>query len=327
MPLPPYGYGVYWKEYEISTPTFELTPVEKPDMSPFLIHMTGRNELAAILQGRGTSDDIDIQPHEGYLRATVPEVAGVTDNFSAEVVCFTDSPTFALDFFRYRKYDRWRSDQRFGIGFDKSSLISRGVRPVIYTDNHLTRKVISLWHAIQRADEDAVDADLRETLERLYPLLFPLLENRREQGFMWEREWRYPDSNGLVFNHADIRIICCPQNEEASIRDILGDTSNEIEFIRTWQQYDDVTNYLNQQSELWNAQLNNDASQEVRIRQLEQLIQEYRIRINSLNAYEENVNQLLNTLNNLRNQRSSIEERVNELETELEGLQIQDNND
>ncbi|MEO0684309.1 MAG: hypothetical protein AAFY76_04460, partial [Cyanobacteria bacterium J06649_11] len=83
----------------------------------------------------------------------------------------------------------------------------------------------------------------------------------------------------------------------------------------------------NQQSELWNAQLNNDASQEVRIRQLEQLIQEYRIRINSLNAYEENVNQLLNTLNNLRNQRSSIEERVNELETELEGLQIQDNND
>ena len=107
----------------------------------------------------------------------------------------------------------------------------------------------------------------------------------------------------------------------------MGDASNEIEFIRTWQQYDDVTNYLNQQLELWNTQLDNEADQESTVRQLGKLIQQYRIRINSLTAYEETVNQLLSTLDNLQTRRSSIEQRVSELETELEELQNQNDND
>ena len=185
---PPSDRSVFWQEYAISTPTFELTPIEKPDMSPFLIHMTGRNELASILQGRGTPNGIETQANEGYLRAAVPEVRA-SNNYTAEVVCFTDSPTFTLDFFRYRKFSRWQSDQRFGIGFDKSSLASQGVRPVIYVDRTLNRKIISLWNDIQNLDERNVGEDLRDVFERMYPLLFPLLETQPEQGFMWEREW------------------------------------------------------------------------------------------------------------------------------------------
>ena len=43
--------GTPWHDCKITTPTFSLTPVEKPDASPFLIHMTGRDSLVNILKG------------------------------------------------------------------------------------------------------------------------------------------------------------------------------------------------------------------------------------------------------------------------------------
>jgi len=58
MTLPPYSQQVFWKDYEIDTPTFDLTPIEKPDMSPLLFHMTGRNAILSILQGEGAPDEL-----------------------------------------------------------------------------------------------------------------------------------------------------------------------------------------------------------------------------------------------------------------------------
>ncbi len=44
MTLPPYSPYVTWREYQIATPTFRLSPLEKPDMSPYLVHMTGKGK-------------------------------------------------------------------------------------------------------------------------------------------------------------------------------------------------------------------------------------------------------------------------------------------
>ncbi|SJN59909.1 hypothetical protein VR7878_03809 [Vibrio ruber DSM 16370] len=244
MALPPYSSNVRWAEYKIDTPTFRLSPVEKPDMSPFLFHMTGRKEILSIL-----SPDMDAFPeNSGFLKSAIPEAQGEDRNYTAEVVCLTESPTFCLDFFRYRSFNRWRQNQLFGIGLDKSELAELGARPCIYADEQLKNDLIVIKHRLEEIELQ--DPVLRERLpsliNRAYPLMMPLLENKASQGFMWEREWRYENAQdrGLVFPYSAIKIICCPENEEEGIRHVLGIYSNNIKFVRSWREYNEVTSYL-----------------------------------------------------------------------------------
>lgn len=239
-----------WKNlHKITTPTFDLTPVEKPDFSPFLIHMTGKNSLVSILKGENAPEDIEINENEGYLKSVIPDFEGKSF-YNSEVVCFTESPIFALDFFRYRSFRRFRDNQQFGIGFSKSDLIiKRGVRPVVYFDSKTNREILKLCNQIIEGtlfitDSEGEEIDRVGTFEKIKPLLFPLLEDNDGQGFMWEREWRYPDNNGLVFSHDDIEVICCPKNERAEIEEVLGDLLDEIEIVESWKEYDEVTKYL-----------------------------------------------------------------------------------
>jgi hypothetical protein len=96
-------------------------------------------------------------------------------------------------FFRYHSFKRWSSDQRFGIGFDKKNLVKSGIRPVIYVEESLRNNIISLYNDIQNnnkiiRNDNVLNNRLIDLTEKIYPLLFPLLENKDEQGFMWERE-------------------------------------------------------------------------------------------------------------------------------------------
>lgn len=242
MSLPEYDSSVYWKNYQIDTPTFALTSVEKPDMSPFLFHMTGRNEILAILSGKdGVSD-------RGFLQAFTPKYSGEQNIYDAKVVCLTESPTFALDFFRYRSFDRWQKNQLFGIGFDKGELAALGARPCVYADNQLKNDIILLKKHIEK--NKIKDADVEERLVSLlnsiYPLTTPLLESEPSQGYMWEREWRYHNEvdEGLVFPYGAIRVICCPKSEEQELQYVLGEHSSEIKFVRSWAEYNEVTAYF-----------------------------------------------------------------------------------
>lgn len=336
MPLPPPNEITeqqYNDDYFIGTPTFSLTPIEKPDMSPFLIHMTGENEIFSILEGGETCTE-----EQGCLLASVPDYGNGNRNFTVPVVCFTESPTFAIDFFRYRRKERWRADQRFGIGFSKSALVGLGVRPVIYLESDLVRRVIALSARINPMVEnlDATrpitvnqqclrDADF--ILQRIHPLLFPLEESHRFQGFMWEREWRYFSSEELIFDHQDIEVICCPEIEEARIREILGRHADGVSFVRTWHEYSDVTQYLASQQMIWNerqaqlAQANNLAAQR---EQAERLIAERNRTLRSLEDYERIIQQMQRELEVARESRRDIQQDIQQLRQQLEEINQQE---
>lgn len=147
MKLP--SSGINWKQYRNETPTFQITPVEKPDLSPFLIHMTGKNSLVNILKGENKPEDVVLPERNGYLKAVKPSFDGQAAYYNSEVVCFTESPIFALDFFRYRSFRRWSDDQQYGIGFSKSDLIRhRKVRPVLYLDTESNSQLLNFCNQI-----------------------------------------------------------------------------------------------------------------------------------------------------------------------------------
>lgn len=308
--LPPYSTNVRWKDYEIATPTFSLTPVEKPDMSPFLIHMTGKAEIQSILEGNGA--DEALPDGKGFLKASIPEQS--RGNYSAEVVCFTESPTFALDFFRYRSFPRWQRDFRFGIGFSKTKLTDAGARPALYADNDLVAKIVGLHE--RRKQEEGEDLEEAEILKRLYPLCTPLLEHAQQEGFLWEREWRYAGGNGLVFDHEDIRVICCPDEERVGIQQVLGRHAEKIQFVRSWKEFSDVTDYLARQQLVWDHEARQQAPTRTiddEIALVERTVQHLSISFHSLEEYEANLQRAESELARVREE---METRKTQLEME-----------
>lgn len=326
LPTPSMISWTDWsKYYKIDTPTFHLSPIEKPNMSPFLIHMTGKNAILSILKGENAITPVSIG--QGYLQANVPEYSEST--FDAKVVCFSESPTFALDFFRYRKIDRWKADQRFGIGFDKAGLVETGVRPVIYVEEKITKHLIYLYNRIKNngltlSNNSKLNKRLIDEIETLYPLLYPLMENHSSQGFMWEREWRYPNPEGMVFRHQDIKIICCPIREENEIRKILGQTANQIDFIRTWQEYDDVTDYLRRQQATWRShaiQVPETTIAKRDTQHLQNMIQQYSIALNSLDSYHDLLAHFSNEMERVTEEREKLKAEIAALQAELDKVQ------
>lgn len=249
--LPPYDSSVHWKDYEIATPTFDLTPVEKPDMSPYLVHLTGRNAIASILRCEGRPEGS--KNGFGFLKAQIPTQS--LGNYHAEVVCFTESPTFALDFFRYRVFRRWRDDFRYGIGLSKSGMVERGVRPALYLPEPLTKLLVQLHSLLgqHHFEDESCEQSLREFFEMVYPLSTPLLESQDAQGFAWEREWRFTVPPGLEFDHSDIKVICCPDEERNAIAAILGKRSNDVVFVRSWIEFSIVRDFFSRKLHAWDA--------------------------------------------------------------------------
>lgn len=322
----------WWQRYRNETPTFDLTPVEKPDFSPFLIHMTSKNSLVKILNGESKPDGIVIPKKNGYLKAVKPSFDGQARYYNSEVVCFTETPIFALDFFRYRSLRRCIDDQQFGIGFSKSALIKyRNVRPVIYLDTETNKQILSFCNKIidgtykvQDQNGDAIDKI--ELFSKIKPLLFPLLQDRPLQGFMWEREWRYTDNQGMIFPHRIIKIICCPSSEKEQIIDILGDQSDKIEIVENWREYDEVTNYLKQRQRKSNTKQLNTISQIKDFGVLEDFKNQNDRTLNTLEAYYgvfketvtslegRNINQMID---DMKQKSKEIEEQINAVLDEI----------
>ncbi len=320
--------GIRWSEYKITTPTFRLTPVEKPDLSPFLIHMTGKNSLVRVLKGENAGEGINVPVNSGFIRASIPSFDTSKLYYNSPVVCFTESPIFALDFFRYRSFRRWDFDQQYGIGFSKEALIKhRGVRPVIYLDTQTNSEILSICNKsenneINFSENEAIDATIKASFKKIKPLLFPMLENEPYQGFMWEREWRCPDPNGLIFPYQAIKVICCPASEKAEILGILGELTIKIDVVESWREYDEVTNYLKRRSGVYNVEALNQIDQLSDLLVLRDLKekndQTYHALIAYYQVFKETVDSMegksiSNTIDDLKNTSNKLTQRIEKI--------------
>lgn len=310
--LKPPSSGIRWADFRIDTPTFKITSIEKPDMSPFLFHMTGGEAFTSILKGEG----VTLPESTGFLRSCIPESSGT---YNAQVVCFTESPTFALDFFRYRSYARWSSDQRFGIGFDKSELVKFNVRPCVYADSQLTsdiNKIKSHFDQLPIADQQ-LSSLIKSLIEKIYPLTTPLLEEDPFQGYMWEREWRYTDPKGLVFPYSAIKIICCPEHEEHAIRQILGKYAASVKFLRSWKEYNEVTSFLKNRSDSIHVpQVDGYSDEKEFLSVLQEQLVNHIAFLNKIKAYEMFVD-------SIADKKEAVSSGISDLESEIESLKIQ----
>jgi hypothetical protein len=330
--------GIRWKDYQITTPTFHLSSIEKPDFSPFLIHMTGRNQLLNILRGENAPEDVQIPENNGFLKSSIPSFNGNEGYYNSGVVCFTESPLFSLDFFRYRSYSRWQADQQFGIGFSKTDLVNRrNVRPVIYLETETNTEILSLCNQILNdnltvSDNNGEVKDLKPLMEKIKPLLFPLLQDKPSQGFMWEREWRCPNEIGMSFPLSAIKVICCPNNERAEISELLADYIDNIQIVESWREYDDVTSFLKRRK----SQVQYDTADKIQkvssVNALRELKQQNDQTLHTLSAYygvfKETVNQLerksvSDTLKDLENTSKIISERMKKVEAEIKAKEEQ----
>jgi hypothetical protein len=75
------------------------------------------------------------------------------------------------------------------------------------------------------------------------------------QGYSWEREWRYTkgkqeemkketeEEYKLRFDYDDIIYICCPDEDENQIQEIVKENQN-IKYLKTWEEYNEIIDFL-----------------------------------------------------------------------------------
>jgi hypothetical protein len=211
---------------------FDIEAKLKPDMSKYLIHMTGKDSIKSILSGGRTTN-------EGLVKAQIPN-GSKGNNFKSEIACFTETPIFALGAFIAISKRRKLEKMEYGIGFRKSYMVENNVRPTIYLDNQMLAEMFK----VSKADNSQ---EVRTLLDSLRSLAHPLGETMPKQGFTWEREWRFVDKIGFYFDHEAIEaieVICCPKDQQFHIRTLLGISADKIRFVDSWEQYREYTQHI-----------------------------------------------------------------------------------
>lgn len=314
LPPPNEDGSVYWRNYKIDTPAFRLNPIEKPDMSPHLVHMTGKESILGILSSG--------EDEFGLINACVPEDS--KGWYSESVVCFTESPIFAIDAFRYIRFPRWKMDLRFGIGFSKEKLVKKGVLPVLYCSTELIGKFKKVLDETPETTDSKFETAVKSVVDTVFPLMNSLMEGDPRQGFMWEREWRSPNPDGFSFSYCDIDIICCPEEEQVEIIRLLGEHASEIKFVRSWSQYNEVKAFLKSREKGWETKVDTDS---IENRELLNLKRQFTQERNKASAYKAYAEKILSEIESIDSYAKELEGRVFEIEEALTQREYEDEND
>lgn len=306
--LPQYtGYNNnVWDDYKITKKSLQLSPIEKPDMSPFLVHMTGKDQILGILK----SSEYD---EHGVIKSSVPSQAK-SEAYNREVVCFTESVLHSIDSFRYIAINRFKANLLYGIGFSKEKIaFNEKVRPALYIDNNTIGRLLSLDKFYLNNIDNLSNEDLKvkRLIDELIPFITPVFQDEWRQGYTWEREWRYFNSKttGFEFSYEDIEIICCPVSERLAIEKQLGEYSKKIRFVSTWGEYNEVVEFMKSRQHNFSSGLNANSKKE----RLSLRKQDVNRAKNQLEAYREYAESLANKI-------SILEEHISNYEKELEGI-------
>lgn len=263
---------------------FEIEPKLKPDMSRYLIHMTGKSAIKNILTG-GKTDK------EGFIKAQNPN-GSTSSNFTHKIACFTETPIFALVGFVAISERRREQNMHYGIGFRKSYMVKHNVRPTIYLDNDVLGKLFTISDASE-------DVQVSSLVDSIKSLAHPLGEKTYRQGFTWEREWRYVDDSGFYFDFDAIEVICCPKEEQLELQLILGGFSEKIQFVDSWAQYKSHTAHIKHSEIKGRIEQGLTSHDEFEI---DDFLENYEENLESLKAYKDYVVSLKNNVDDIERQ-------------------------
>ncbi|MUL11806.1 hypothetical protein [Aliivibrio fischeri] len=272
---------------------FEIEPKLKPDMSRFLIHMTGKSAIKSILKGGNVKN-------QGFIKALIPN-GSKSDKFTHKIACFTETPIFALGGFVAISQRRSDEKMHYGIGFRKSYMVKNNVRPTIYLDND----VLGLLFSVSESDSNQ---EVNSLLDSIKSLAHPLGEKAYKQGFTWEREWRFVDKVGFYFNYDAIEVICCPREEQLELQVILGGFSDKIQFVDSWAQYKSHTKYI-EHSEIKDKIAQGLASHDDF--EIEDFLGNYEDNLESLKAYKDYLLSLQASVDDIEKQLEELVEWKN----------------
>lgn len=317
--LPQYtGYNKnVWDDYKITKKSLQLSPIEKPDMSPFLVHMTGKDQILGILK----SSEWD---EHGLIKSSVPSQAK-SETYNREVVCFTESVLHSIDSFRYIAINRFKANLLYGIGFSKEKLaLNEKVRPALYIDNNTVGRLLSFdkFYLDNIDNLSKEDLKVKRLIDELIPFITPVFQCDWRQGYTWEREWRYfdPKTTGFEFSYEDIEIICCPVSEKSDIEKQLGHYARNIKFVSTWGEYNEVVEFMKSRQHNFSSGLNANSS----IERLSLYKQEVNRAKNQLEAYKEYANSLATKIDTLTKQITIYEKELADIDIALNERKIRE---
>lgn len=302
-----------WYEYRVTKKALNLSPVEKPDMSPFLIHMTGKDQILQILSSSEFDD-------HGLINAEIPSQSR-SQWYKKKIVCFTESVLHSIDSFRYIARNRFESNLFYGIGFSKEKLaLDESVRPALYIDNSTIGALKKLEDTLPESLEEysSENIKLKKLLDKLMPLITPVFQDEYRQGFTWEREWRYynKDDKGFEFSYEDIEIICCPENEKARIQEKLGDNASRIQFVNTWGEYNEVIEFL--KSREFNYEYGSGRTEVDKLRSKKVEVTRTK---NQLDAYQAYAESLAKRIDELKRVSAEYQKEISKIDQQLEQLE------
>ena len=204
----------------------------RTDIPPFLVHLTrdyrgvnAKDNLLSIIDkqqlipGNTTASQVSVVRFGGY---TLDMDLGKRLSFFG-AVCFTETPlneVHCLLDIRGRNIEL----HPYGLVFLKEPLQQRGVSPVLYLNNEMgdqTSVVSSLFEMIESAPN--VAKKVLPLISAFGERIQPVTAHSSQEGrtdFIWEREWRFPYTNGpFSFSASDVFIGLCPDGEISDFED------------------------------------------------------------------------------------------------------------
>jgi DNA repair exonuclease SbcCD ATPase subunit len=101
------------------------------------------------------------------------------------------------------------------------------------------------------------------------------------------------------------------------------DVAEKVEFVRTWQEYDDVTDYLTRQQSKWRENANRLETPKTPIEaigQLEGRVQQYMVALNSLDAYQTFASRFSRETSRISLEQQKLKKDILTLQAKLEAL-------